>query len=348
MQKNKKIGCVSLLLCSPFAMAMQPMDDESLALTTGQDGITVGVKLDQVEFKQTAFIDSDGLSYTGYNSPTHTNKAGLVLAGNNTTGSTVGVQFLRSGSTSPTFNLVMDTDAGTPASGGAFANIAFSFGADVSGLRILPFSVYMAGANSLSTASGTTYTANSIFSTGTTAKAGVKELLRAGTIDVAFAANKPTMNIQLGASPQGHMIMFGGAIDSICGVGNGCNIMLVSDYLTSGDPSTAPVGASFNFQFKGHTHTVRNTSGVIISQTYTPFSLNGFYAGVESGGLVFGNDGISSQFDLGLNNILLGTAGAASGGTNPPVFNHLSNGSMGNVGIVGASVTNLKMNIKGM
>ena len=348
MQKNKKIGCLFLLLSSPLTMAMQPMDDNSLASTTGQDGITVGVKLDQVEFKQAGFIDSDGLSYTGYTSPTYANKGGLVLAGNSTTGPNAGVQFIRSGTSSPTFNLVMDSDAGTPASGGAFANIAFSFGADVTGIRILPFSVYMAGVNSLSTVAGTTYTVNPIFSTGTTPKSDVKEILRTGVIDIAFASNKPTINLQLGASPQGHMIMFGGAIDSICGSGIGCNIMLVSDYVTPGNTTTAPVGASFNFQLKGHNHIVRDSSGVITSQTYNPFSLSGFYAGVESGGFVFGNQGTSSQFDLSLNNISLGTAGAASVGPNPAVFNHLPNGSIGNVGMVGASVTNLKMNVKGM
>jgi hypothetical protein len=61
----------------------------------------------------------------------------------------------------------------------------------------------------------------------------VKEIVRVGGasgIDIVFAANKPTVNIQLGAAPQGHMVMFGGAINSICGSGSGCNIVAVSDY----------------------------------------------------------------------------------------------------------------------
>ena len=348
MQKNKKIGCIFLLLSSPLAIAMQPMDDQSLASTTGQDGITVGINVDKVEFNQTGFIDSDGLSYAGYTSSAYTNKGGLVIAGNNATGPNVGVHFIRSGTNSSTFSLVMDNDAGTPASGGAFANIAFNFGADVIGIRILPFSVYMAGVNSLSTVTGTTYTSNTIFTTSTVPKSDVKEFLRIGVMDIAFASNKPTINLQLGSSPQGHLIMFGGAIDSICGSGIGCNIMLVSDYSTPGNTTTSPVGASFNFQLKGHNHIIRDSNGAITSQTYNPFSLSGFYAGIEYGGLVFGNEGTSSQFDLSLNNISLGTASVASVAPNPAVFNHLSNGSIGNVGMVGASVTNLKMNIKGM
>ena len=40
---NKKLGYVSLLLLSPFTMAMQPMDDQSLSLATGQDGLSITI-----------------------------------------------------------------------------------------------------------------------------------------------------------------------------------------------------------------------------------------------------------------------------------------------------------------
>ena len=59
MQKNKKIGYLSLLLLSPLTMAMQPMDDQSLATTTGQDGINIGVNISKIEFTQAALIDND-------------------------------------------------------------------------------------------------------------------------------------------------------------------------------------------------------------------------------------------------------------------------------------------------
>ena len=89
-------------------------------------------------------------------------------------------------------------------------------------MRIRPFSVYLApdAPGVISSLAGSTYTRGSVFNSGTTTlkSANIKELLRvSNNIDIKFVSNnKPTMNFQLGASPQGHMVMFGGAIDSIC------------------------------------------------------------------------------------------------------------------------------------
>ncbi|WP_436898994.1 DUF6160 family protein [Acinetobacter gyllenbergii] len=339
MNKNKKFGCLSLLLLSPLSMAMQPMDDQSLSAMTGQDGLTIGVQAN-IQFDQMAIIDNDGLSYGGYTSPSYTNRAGLVIAGvaGQSTAVPVKVTGLN-GSAETTLGLraAIDTDAGTASRGGAFANIALAFNNNVTGLRISPFSIYTAGSASLSNLNGSTYTRNTIFNSGTLLKSDVKELLRVGGIDIVFASNKPTMNIQMGASPQGHMVMFDGAIESICGTGTGCNIMLVSDYATSGDSTTAPVGASFNFKLTGNNG--------------NPFGLKGFYAGIygptgttDKGGVIFGNTGTSNKFDLQLNNVLLGTNNAQQAGT----FNNLPNASIGNIGITGASITNLKMKVSGM
>lgn len=95
---------------------------------------------------------------------------------------------------------------------------------------------------------GSTYTQHSIFSTGTTLKSSnIKELLRvSNNIDVKFVTtNKPRMNIQLGASPQGHLVMFSGAVDSVCASTNsqpsGCSFNLVS----------GSTGAKFDLQMSG-------------------------------------------------------------------------------------------------
>lgn len=314
-------------------MAMQPMDDQSLSLATGQDGLSIGINTD-IEFKHIAVIDKDGLSYTGYTDPdNYTNKAGLVIAGvaGQSTAQNVKVSGLSAGSATPLgLKAVIDTDRGTGVNG-AFANIALSFDS-VDGIRISPFSIYAAPSTTLSTFIGNVYTENSIFSSGNILKTSVKEVLRSNSnIDIAFDTNnKPYMNLQLGAAPQGKMVLFGGAINSICGTGTGCNMLLVSDYATSGDASTAPVGASFDLQLTGHEGNA--------------FALNGFYAGIENTGLVFGNTGESSKFDLKLNNVTLGTAGQSATGT----FHALPNASIGNVGITGASVTNLRVNVGGM
>lgn len=339
MNKNKKLGCLSLLLLSPLAMAMQPMDDQSLSAMTGQNGLTIGVQAN-VQFNQMAIIDNDGLSYGGYTAPSYTNRAGLVIAGvaGQATAAPVKVSGLNGSSeTTLGFRAAIDTDAGTASKGGTFANIALSFNNNVTGLRISPFSIYTATSSSLSSLNSSTYTRNTIFNSGTLLKNDVKELLRVGGIDIVFGSNKPSMNIQMGAAPQGHMVMFDGAIESICGSGTGCNVMLVSDYAAAGNSTTAPVGASFDFKLTGNNG--------------NPFGLKGFYAGIygptgatDKGGVIFGNTGTSSKFDLQLNNVLLGTSGSQKAGT----FNNLPNASIGNIGMSGASVTNLQMKVSGM
>ena len=341
MGKNKKLGCLSLLLFTPMAMAMQPLDDKSLSATTGQDGISLSVDISKVDFNQAAIIDTDGFTNS---SATLAGKAALVMAATQGAASpTIGVDFVQTFNADGSIvhnpaqllNMSIDSDAGA-ANGGAFANIALSLGNGVNGMRIRPFSVYLApnAPGVISSLAGSTYTRGSVFNSGTTTlkSANIKELLRvSNNIDIKFVSNnKPTMNLQLGASPQGHMVMFGGAIDSICAPSatqaDGCSFNLVS----------GATGAKFDLQM-----TSTDANG---------FSLNGFYAGIENGAgavpdaVVFGHAGTSDKFDLSLNNIMLGKARAS----NANEFNGLKNGSMGNMGAIGTSVTNFKMRVSGM
>ena len=346
MEKNKKIGCLALLLFSPFASAMQPLDDQSLSGATAQDGLNIGVHVSKIDFNQIAIIDTDGFTNS---SASLTSKAALVMAASPGGASAIGVDVVKTfkadGSidygTSALFNAAIDTDAGT-GTNSAFANVALTLGSDVNGLRIRPFSVYLtpdqydpgdSTKHAISTLVGSTYTQHSIFSTGTTLKSpNIKELLRvSNNIDIKFVSNnKPTMNFQLGASPQGHMVMFGGAIDSICAPSatqaDGCSFNLVS----------GATGAKFDLQM-----TSTDANG---------FSLNGFYAGIENGAgavpdaVVFGHAGTSDKMDLAIKNVMLGDAGLS----NPNTFNGLQNGSLGNIGAVGVSATNLKMRVSGM
>ncbi|ENU96208.1 hypothetical protein F970_01315 [Acinetobacter sp. CIP 102082] len=141
------------------------------------------------------------------------------------------------------------------------------------------------------------------------------------------------MNIQLGASPQGHLVMLDGAIDSVCAPTttqpNGCSFNLVSE----------TTGLKFDLQMSG-----KDANG---------FSLNGFYAGIEAGAgsipgaVVFGNTGTSDKLNLSLNNIKMGDE-IPVGNLNSNIFNGLQNGSLGNIGAVGVSATNLKMRVSGM
>lgn len=319
MKKNRNLGCISLLILSPIALAMEPMDDQSLSQTTGQDGINVGINLSKVQLNQISIIDRDGLGSTVNDA----SKSSLVLAGKSAgtlADQTVDITFLGASNT-PTMNIVMDTDGGATggASGKPFANIGMSFASNITGIKVSPFALYLAGASSSSGPAGY----QSIF-TGTSEKSDVIKFLKLNDgFDINFAAAKPTINLQLGNAPQGRMIAFGGAIQSICGTGSGCAIALLSD--------DSDIGANFNFQLTG-------------TDKVNGFSLNGFYAGVEPTGFVFGNTGESSKFDLGINQMIMGTSGASAAGT----FNGLQNGSMGNFGAIGTSVTDLKVKINGL
>ena len=349
MEKNKKIGCLALLLFSPFASAMQPLDDQSLSGATAQDGLNIGVHVSKIDFNQIAIIDTDGFTNS---SSSLTSKAALVMAASPGGASAIGVDVVKTfnadGSidygTSALFNAAIDTDAGT-GTNGAFANVALTLGSDVNGLRIRPFSVYLtpdqydpgdSTKHAISTLVGSDYTQHSIFSTGTTLKSpNIKELLRvSNNIDVKFVTtNKPRMNIQLGASPQGHLVMLDGAIDSVCAPTttqpNGCSFNLVSE----------TTGLKFDLQMSG-----KDANG---------FSLNGFYAGIEAGAgsipgaVVFGNTGTSDKLNLSLNNIKMGDEIPVEN-LNSNIFNGLQNGSLGNIGAVGVSATNLKMRVSGM
>ena len=347
MGKNKKLGCLSLLLFTPMAMAMQPLDDQSLSGATAQDGLNIGVHVSKIDFNQIAIIDTDGFTNS---SASLTSKAALVMAASPGGASAIGVDVVKTfnadGSidygTSALFNAAIDTDAGTNS---AFANVALTLGSDVNGLRIRPFSVYLtpdqydprdSTKHAISTLVGSDYTQHSIFSTGTTLKSpNIKELLRvSNNIDVKFVTtNKPRMNIQLGASPQGHLVMLDGAIDSVCAPTttqpNGCSFNLVSE----------TTGLKFDLQMSG-----KDANG---------FSLNGFYAGIEAGAgsipgaVVFGNTGTSDKLNLSLNNIKMGDEIPVEN-LNSNIFNGLQNGSLGNIGAVGVSATNLKMRVSGM
>ncbi|RZG46635.1 DUF6160 family protein [Acinetobacter wuhouensis] len=326
MKISKKLGCISLLVLSPFAVAMQPLDDENLSEATGQSGINVGIGVSKVQIDQLSIIDRDGLG----TNPDYKNAASLVLAGN-IAGTVSGQKFALNfiGSTgSSTINAVFDTDGGARA---PFANIALSFDKNIKGISLGPLGLYLAGVSSTSMPG----ISKSIF-TGTSRNSDVQKFLTANNgIDINFGPSAPTINLQLGNVPQSQFIKFAGSISSICGngkgnsgtTGSGCGINIISDGGVGGD-----IGAKFDFMLSG-------------SDKVQGFSLSGFYAGVEPSGFVFGNTGESSKFDVGLNNVIMGNAGATN---TSGAFANIQNGSMGNLGAVGTSVTDLKVRISGL
>ena len=66
MKMLTKLALVSSMLLSANAMAMQAMDDASMSATTGQDGLNIGIKLDNagISIDKLYLHDNDGLKLT--------------------------------------------------------------------------------------------------------------------------------------------------------------------------------------------------------------------------------------------------------------------------------------------
>ncbi|RYY80609.1 MAG: hypothetical protein EOO69_01565 [Moraxellaceae bacterium] len=328
MHKYNLALAVGLLFSTANAWALEAMDDGALAAQTGQDGITVALQYPDstISFSEAIITDTNGM--TGA-----TGKASLVIAPQ-TYSSTQGVRFFKD-NTSTTLatapiNIKMDADGNA---GNPVLNAAISLPSDMERIRINPFSVYLA------TGSDSIFNNRKIDGgTSNTFRAGVTELLRINGegIDTVFKSGDPvTINIQLGNTPQGHMFNFTGG--SILCMGNNASCMSAPgadganpiEIMSKNSSGTSSLKLGF---------TLRATN-----QT-TGFRLNGFYGDVNSDGLTFGKAGTTDKVDLVLNNVIAGVAGAQD----PNTFNNLKNGSMGNFGVVGATVSNLKMNVRGM
>ena len=211
MKMFTKLALVSSMAISANAMAMQSMDDAALSATTGQDGISIGIGITQISIDKLMIHDNDGYADNGGTVGTDigaggTGTAGTIIVndtvigapttdGNALTANGSNLDTTRILSTGNLADLTIDTDAGTAAGGGAFLNIA----AKVSGLDIKLGAIEIAAANGGNT--GTAGTVANTIQRGTTGTAN--EILSGLTIKTG----QMDANIQLGATPQGAMIM---------------------------------------------------------------------------------------------------------------------------------------------
>lgn len=211
MKKFTKLALVSSIAFSANAMAMQAMDDAALSSTTGQDGLSIGLGISKVTVDKLFVHDNDGLSNTALGG---TSTAGAIVIQGTTDaanakeitltdgskissadfGVFVGANYKDGGAylldTHNLADLVIDTDAGTAAKGGAFINVA----AQVSGLEIHIGEIGV-------TASGTQGTANSAIRRG-----GDSSSYNAILSGLGIKTGIMSANVQLGAAPQGAMI----------------------------------------------------------------------------------------------------------------------------------------------
>ena len=225
-------------------------------------------------------------------------------------------------STAQPFVVKFDADGNA---GAPVLNVNFALPTDLQRIRINPFSVYIADG------SGSVFTSRKVdTSTSNVLRAGVTEMLRVGPggIDIKFkAGDTVALNVQLGAEPQLHMFQFtSGTFLSF-----------------SNDPLYPIEVISTN---GAQQSSLKLNLDIRASNQTTGFALAGFYGDVSASGLVIGKDGWTDPLDIRISSII-------AGDLTPPVvastaFNGLNNGSMGNIGLEGLRVENLKINVSGM
>ena len=199
MKMFTKLALVSSMAISANAMAMQSMDDAALSAATGQDGINIGIGISRIDIEKVLIHDNDGFTNATLGG---TSTAGAIVIKSNGVGATTAhgvvitapmnaagtaVDNTRALASHNLADLTIDTDAGT-GTNGAFLNVA----AAVSGLDIYIGEIGVSASNAAGSTvrrgnDATNY--NKILS-GLTIKTGVMNA-----------------NIQLGAAPQGAMIV---------------------------------------------------------------------------------------------------------------------------------------------
>lgn len=218
MKMFTKLALVSSMAVSANAMAMQSMDDAALSAATGQDGINIGIGISRVTIEKVLVHDNDGLNYansswvgaaptsgqagfggvTGTGTPavTGTRAGAIVIKGNGISGNvnqTNGIVIsANAAALLPSHNLadiVIDTEAGAGGGNTAFLNVA----AEVSGLNIAIGEIGVSASNAV----------------GTTVRRGADEANNYNAIlsGLTLTTGQMNANVQLGAAPQGAMIM---------------------------------------------------------------------------------------------------------------------------------------------
>lgn len=223
MKMFTKLALVSSMAISANAMAMQSMDDAALSAATGQDGINIGIGISKIEIAKVLVHDNDGLVYSG-TAPTAgqagfggTGNAGAIVIKSNGAGKTatngivIEAPVNAAGDAYDTTRklpsgllaeLAIDTDAGRADSATASGNSAFlNVAAKVSGLDI-----YIGEIGISASVGGSTGTAGS---SGTGIRRGAEEANNYNKIlsGLTLKTGVMTANVQLGAAPQGAMIM---------------------------------------------------------------------------------------------------------------------------------------------
>lgn len=194
MKLFTQLALVSAIAVSGQAMAMQAMDDESMSSATGQDGISLTVVTSGITIDKLLVHDNDGLSSTA------TTNGGLNLGGTDTAGAivvnnvSVGVSATAA---NPLFGgalakVTIDTDGG-----GATGNALLNINVKTNGIDVGVGGIAVAKSNTVASMVGARRGAGA-------------ETNIISNLNLTIGASE--LNVQLGAQPQGAMIVANGVI----------------------------------------------------------------------------------------------------------------------------------------
>jgi hypothetical protein len=325
MLKRTKLAVLAMFtgsMCS-VGWAMQALDDDSMAQATGQDGVTLSVGTlggsGVIGFDRISLQDGNG--FVGNTSPASIGYFAATLGSG-------GVGFYSGagagGGTTPiatplTIRVDADGNSTNPV-----LNTSITFDSNLTRINIKPFAIRLTAdaANHALFPSNHNIVANS-----------QRDIVKVGGtgIDIIFNTGSALgINMQLSHQPQGHMFVFtGGRIKQIK---NDTNSPIE---VVSYTGNTASSSLKFNFDLQANA--VASPTGIQLAGMYVDLT-----AGV---GLTLGKTGNLDKFDVGINNVVMGSTAATP---NANTFNNLKNGSLGNFGAIGTQITNLSVNVKGM
>ncbi len=275
MELFTKLALVSAITMSANAMAMQSMDDEALGDTTGQDGITLTIKTDTgISIDKILLHDNDGLPDTTLGG---TGTAGALILNN----LSIAVDAANASSALGTALAVVNIDTDGSTSDEPFLNIGINLNATTIGID----GIAVAKSNDESAI------------VGARRGAGAEtEILGALTLNMG-ASN---LNIQLGAQPQGAMIVadatIGGGI-SLSGLEfkdavNGGSIIIDNFKISSENSTDLNVNAKIGATVDGLTIQTTGATDLYMDSVYLGSKAAGSIGSVEVQGIDMGNSTI--------------------------------------------------------
>ena len=325
MKMFTKLALVSSMAISANAMAMQSMDDATLSAATGQDGINIGIGISKIEIEKVLVHDNDGLVYSG-TAPTAgqagfggTGNAGAIVIKGNGSGKTAtngivieapvnaagdAYDTTRKLPSSLLAELAIDTDAGVGAGNTAFLNVA----AKVSGLDIYIGEIGVSASNAVPAASATTIrrgATDSAYNATSNPTGNYNKILSGLSLKTGIM----NANIQLGAAPQGAMIilntsMIGGLEIKDLGILDNSTVLGNGDGTTAANRAAGEIRLdSIKVADANSTNLTVDAKVSVLGKTDTS---NGYLR------IVTGSGASTPKTDMYIKGIHLGSAGAAS------------------------------------